>query len=810
MNDLKTINLRATDGYPPALFVPPTPFYTNRPQLKLARITKWTSSEPLKYTPRFTQRRQRYGYIRVPTTATAAPSSSTSSTEPNSNTTGGEQAQESLDAILSPRDKRRYIFFGGKGGVGKTSTSAAAAIKCADEGLSTLLISTDPAHSLGDALQLDLSHGRITRVDDTIPLYAVESDPREAVDRFRSLLKSLTPETNEGGGESGSGGKGWVEKLGLSQLGDVLQTIPPGADELIALSAVLDVANRDDEQTDEQDQLDMGIDRGDSEGITFDRVIIDTAPTGHTLRMLTLPDFLEGVLGQALRLRERLTGGGGTLNGGVVGTVVNRVLAGREKELEEATRRVSKYKGKMEQLSTLFRDPAQTEFVVVSIATALAVAETKRLIDKLWDDGVWVRHIVINQLLPNPVPSSYVDRVRSSQARHIAFATEVICDEYGLSLSIVPRFDADIHGIYALQSLARVAFRAQVTANYGDLFVNDDGDGSGRKKTGGDNCQFVFVSGKGGVGKTSIAGSMGYALAEKGFKSLVLSTDPAHSLGDSLQCDLSGGSIERIADDVSLYALEIDAEKAIKEFQKATEAYLSGGGGGIGLDVAKRLGLDEFARLLDNAPPGIDEVVALTQVLELIEYGDFQRVIIDTAPTGHTLRLLSLPEFLDSFLGKISALKSRLDRGLSALKSVLGGGGSTDDDVKDNVEKAARNIDSFRRNMVRLNEIIRSNDICQFVIVSIPTALAMAESQRLVQALNKDGIAVNNLVVNQVVPDSLAEAYASRVASQQDSCVEQLDQKCEEWSMTMIKVALFDAEVRGIYGLRALATSLFS
>ena len=340
-----------------------------------------------------------------------------------------------------------------------------------------------------------------------------------------------------------------------------------------------------------------------------------------------------------------------------------------------------------------------------------------------------VRHLVINQLLKENdgqgnILDNYVNNVRKAQMKEISFATEVLSDEYGLCVGIVPRFDIEVTGFYGLKALANVAFKEQTRETYGTLFNREDSK---------IDCEFVFFGGKGGVGKTSISSSLGVALAETGIKTLILSTDPAHSLGDALQIDLSDGSVHRLftKEEIELYGLEIDSESAMNEFQTLAKDYVAQGPKALGVDIARKLGLDEFAGLLDNAPPGIDELIALTKVIDIVKFGDFERVIIDTAPTGHRLRLLSFPEFLDGFLSKIGKLKKKLDSGMRTIKSLLG----KDNEPMDMVNAAADGVERLRTNMLDLRRIINNHEQTQFVVVCVPTALAMAESERLVKSL---------------------------------------------------------------------------
>lgn len=692
-----------------------------------------------------------------------------------------------LDSLVAQRDQRRFIFFGGKGGVGKTSSAAAVAVECADAGLNTLVISTDPAHSLGDALRLDLSDGKMHRVDPGMELYAIESDTREAVEQFRELVTSLNaPATNADGEETEKGGWSSVaDKLGLQEFSEVLETIPPGADELIALVSVLELV--EEENSD----------------VKFDRVVIDTAPTGHTLRFLAFPDFLDKFLTQALALRGRLNSAKGLIGN------VTKMFMGWDKKvdmnaaLEKASKRVAVYRDKMIDLSDLFRDPERTEFVVVSIATELAVAESKRLIEKLWDEGIWVRHVVVNQILPEGNKATidkYLSQVRKGQAREISFATEQIADEFGLAVTIVPRFDTEVRGIYGLEAMGNIAFKENRRKSYGRLF-----DEEARVSEGAES-QFVFVGGKGGVGKTSISAALGTKLAVEGFKTLVLSTDPAHSLADALQVELKGGApVEIEMPEGELFAMEIDTEAAIASFQALAKDFVREGSGGVGRDLARKLGLEEFASLLDNTPPGIDELVALTQVMELVKFGDFDRVVVDTAPTGHTLRLLSFPEFLDKFLGKVMRLKKRLDSAIDTLRNVLGR-----KDSADAVDRAAQGVSKLRENMAELRELVKDDERTQFAIVTVPTGLAMAESERLVRSLRADGMLVKNVVVNQVIADAAAEKFVQRILEGQEKCVEELRRAGEDKGIGLTKVPFFDVEVRGVHGLRAMGGSMFS
>ncbi|XP_060186419.1 ATPase GET3B-like isoform X4 [Lycium barbarum] len=280
-----------------------------------------------------------------------------------------------------------------------------------------------------------------------------------------------------------------------------------------------------------------------------------------------------------------------------------------------------------------------------------------------------------------------------------------------------------------------VAAPAEATAGFDEMV-----SGTQRK--------YYMLGGKGGVGKTSCAASLAVKFANNGHPTLVVSTDPAHSLSDSFAQDLTGGTLVPVEGPYSpLFALELNPEKAKEEFRSATE--MSGGSGikdfmdGMGLGVlAEQLGELKLGELLDTPPPGLDEAIAISKVMQFLEsqeYNMFTRVVFDTAPTGHTLRLLSLPDFLDKSIGKILKV------------------------------------------------------------------MAISESSRLCASLKKEDVPVKRLIANQILPPSASDCkFCAMKRKDQSRALDMIQNDPELSSLMLVQAPLVDVEIRGVPALQFL------
>lgn len=265
---------------------------------------------------------------------------------------------------------------------------------------------------------------------------------------------------------------------------------------------------------------------------------------------------------------------------------------------------------------------------------------------------------------------------------------------------------------------------------------------------GVDAPEYVLYGGKGGVGKTTCAAATALASARGGTSTLVVSTDPAHSLSDTLETEIPSEP-GRIDDDIPLFAVEIDSESATGPF--------SPDDGGIDEeswdDTAGDAGLGGLGELLGEgghplaggAMPGADEAAAMSLLIEYLDDPRFDRVVVDTAPTGHTLRLLELPEVMDSMVGRLLSMRESLSGMMDRVGGLFGGDGVDD--------AAAVNLEELSTKIERLRTALEDPSRTDFRVVMVPEKMSVVESERLVGRLEEFGIPVGTVVVNRVSED---------------------------------------------------------
>jgi len=266
--------------------------------------------------------------------------------------------------------------------------------------------------------------------------------------------------------------------------------------------------------------------------------------------------------------------------------------------------------------------------------------------------------------------------------------------------------------------------------------------------------EYILYGGKGGVGKTTMAAATALASARDGTATLVVSTDPAHSLSDTLETEIPDEPA-RIREEMPLFAAEIDPEAAMQDDRfddgLGDSAIPDMMGGGVGAETTEAPGQAEM--------PGSDEAAAIRLLFEFFEDSRFDRVVVDTAPTGHTLRLLELPEMLDSMAGQMLRVRERLGGMLGGL-----GGDESNTDTE--------GLSAFAERIERLRAVLRDPDRTDFRVVMVPEELSVRESERLLGRLDAFDIPVGTVVVNRVMqdPGEVADVEGSFVAPNHTDC----------------------------------------
>jgi len=636
-------------------------------------------------------------------------------------------------------------------------------------------------------------------------LYAMEVDTDAALEKFQNALGTFdVAKLSQALGVQPE----LLEGLGLGELSSMIKNPPPGLDELVALSNILN---------------DPEIAR------EFDVVVVDTAPTGHTLRMLALPEFLDGFLGKLLELRMKLSGVANMLQSFLGG---GEAAAARAQTVDDALSKLEEFRVQMGTLRMQLKDGETTDFVVVSVPTRLSVNESKRLMKELDSQGVKVSNIVINQCVvgdgkndstaeSNEAMTNYYDRRKTGQGRWInelKSATNDVSatEEYKsngageIQVTEVPFFDVELVGTPALAYLGQSSFANN--PNFDNLIHDSEGE-----------PKFVICGGKGGVGKTTTSSSLAVTMAAAGRNVALVSTDPAHSLGDAFDLDFRGGELVDVPligvppSDGSLSVLEVDPSKSLGEFKGLIDNLIGSGGSsssssGTAGDLSNTL--RELGEVFDTLPAGTDEVVALAKVVNLVKKGGFDRIVLDTAPTGHTLRMLSTPGFISELIDKVLAIAQKVNS--NAMVKMMITRAANGEDLDEKAEAASRALRSFQFQMYDLEDLFANAEQTEFLIVTVPTELAVRESVRLLNDLTFEApdmpIKVRNVVVNQVLKDdgSDVSTFLNRVAVGQQSSIRDLRDEVDRVgkSIEITEVPYLDTEPRGVFGLKVLSAEL--
>ncbi len=608
-------------------------------------------------------------------------------------------------------DARVLHFFGGKGGVGKTTLAAAYALRLADDAPKekVLLVSLDPVGSLSDLLnkkltakptKLEAETGEAPKESKPEPkgkskaakgkgeggLWALELEPAALLKPFLAKYQPALQKAAVKG-----------THLTEEDLGKLYSQATPGLEELLGLLHVVELA----------------------ESGEFDRVVLDTAPTSHTLRLFDMAVGLRKFLGLVKAGAERAASGKGK----------KAAAAPSEEQLF-----LEEFSARAEKLLAQLKDPARTAFHLVALAEPVPEAQTRMYFAQLRERGIPVVEVVVNQVEDKEGCPACLGR-RGLQAPHVRKYQAL---DKNVPVHLVGKREVAPRGLEAMKVFAQEWASGKETKSL--EFAAAEGPPALVRAPSMPPIpapplpptRLIFFVGQGGVGKSSCAAAAAVTLTEKEGPVLLISTDPAHSLSDVLQSRLTDVETQ-VKGTKGLYARELDMagwfnnlrkrwkEKAEKAFEGAPKT---------GNEVPTDLLL--FRNLLDAAPPGIDELAAMSCLTDALVQERFKRIVVDGAPMVSTMRVVELAEtargWFTALHGVLSKYKSK---GLGEL---------------------ADDMAAFLKHITRFEAALASPNESRFVVVTRGEDLAGARSERLVEYLKERKLQVERVLVNRVGP----------------------------------------------------------
>jgi arsenite/tail-anchored protein-transporting ATPase len=318
----------------------------------------------------------------------------------------------------------------------------------------------------------------------------------------------------------------------------------------------------------------------------------------------------------------------------------------------------------------------------------------------------------------------------------------------------------------------------------------------------------LFVGGKGGVGKTTVAAALALRLADAGERCLLVSTDPAHSLGDLFDRSIGDTETELAS---SLWGMEIDPDAQVSAHLAAVKQRMR--------ELVGPELYPEIDRQMDLArlSPGAVEAAMLERIADLVIAAPdrFDRILFDTAPTGHTLRLLALPEIMAAWTDGLLRRRDRADAWAPALKRLARDPGPGDDlafldPADDGEDRRTSRIREVllerRRKFYQMRRILMDGQQSGFVLVLIPEKLPILESAKAAEALERAGVPVLGVVVNRVLPASPLGDFLEQRREQEGEYLRRIGETFA--SYPRVQVPLMSRDVAGFRSLRALGAFL--
>ncbi|MEX0920011.1 MAG: arsenical pump-driving ATPase, partial [Candidatus Pacearchaeota archaeon] len=483
---------------------------------------------------------------------------------------------KNLSKFIKPsaENQTKFIFFSGKGGVGKSTMSCSTAVWLANQGYKTLLVTTDPAPNLSDIFNQEIGH-RVTKINNIQNLSAIEIDPDVASQEYREKIMAPMREL--------------LDEKNIKTINEQMNS--PCVEEIAAFDKFIEFMDKPD----------------------YDVVIFDTAPTGHTIRLLELPSGWN----------ESLKGDSAT-------------CIGPSASLQDA-------KARYEKAISYLQDEQKTSFVFVLKPENSSVLEVKRSSGELEKLGINTTFLIVNGLLPdNAITDEFLKKRKEQENAVIGN----IKNSFKTPLVFYPLKDSEVSGLNLLESVGEFLYEGKEEKNSETKEITKETEFTFDNNlteilpvlTPLKDKKYVFFTGKGGVGKSTIACTTSVYMAEKGLKTLIVTTDPASHLHDIFGQEVNHEPTKIKGLD-NLFAARIDQKKALEEYKKRILEAVKD------KDEETKKSVEE-----DLNSPCAEEMAAFEKFMSYFEIEGYEVIIFDTAPTGHTLRLLELPSDWKGFV----------------------------------------------------------------------------------------------------------------------------------------------------------------
>ena len=635
-----------------------------------------------------------------------------------------------------------FIIFGGKGGSGKTTSACATALYLAQQykNKKILIVSTDPAPSIGDSFNVEVGN-KITQIQDNV--WAQELDAKELMEDFRrknlEIIKTLVDRGTY---------------LGREDIGEFASLSLPGMDEMMAIIKIADLLKTE----------------------KYDLIILDTAPTGHTKVLLSLPKKMKRWLkvGNLMMAKHRF--------------MMRRIRGKYVKD--ECDKFLEETLAGIERVEELLKNSEITEFVPVTIPEPMSILETEDLTWDLKEMGIAVRTIIVNRVLAEGKCLFCKLRMKEKE-KYLKMIDEKFKD---YSLLTMPLFPAEIRGQDSLNEYAKILFgEKKFEIEFPESLPKFPEIPEGKmadflKK----DLNFIICGGKGGVGKTSIAAATAIAFAKKykEKKILITTTDPAHALGNIFDQEIALGEKPVLIQGMrNLDGLEIGAQKLLQDFKDEYKKDISAVFERFlvkGVDVAfDRKVMEE---LMDLSPPGLEELMALGKITDLMKEGKYDIYVLDSAASGHLLRFLELPDLVREWLKSIFKI-------LLKYKDIA------------RSTKITKDLIDFSKEVRRIQEILFGSQKTEFIMIGIAEEMGRREMGDLAGSLKNLNVNFNYIIMNYINPSSSSCNFCLAKRGDQEKYIKLV--KKQYSSKKLVLVPLLTHDIQGIDSLNKLSKIIY-